>query len=328
MTYSVDPTTGNVSQTALTTYSFYGPRGNVIETVSPTGLTTQDVYNGVGWLVQQFQTDGGAVNNGGTPLLTYAAAISVASDVVISQTAYGYDGDGNQVETVHAQRFNTDPIVGTSAEGTLFTFTFGASSLNVTPAGGTNADLAARIYYTATYYDAADRVIATVNAGTNPTGTNGAAERWARPSTAPVSGLLTPVSLYSYNAAGEVYQTTDANGNITADFYDSLGRLTEIVASYGTLSADLNQTTLYTFDGLGDQTSMTAEDPSTGNQTTTYIYGVSTATGSLITSNDLLYQTVYAPVSGLPSPVSSNTYNALGQVISTVDRNGNVHSYT
>ena len=296
LTYSVDPTTGNVSQTALTTYSFYGPRGNTIETVAPTGLTTQDVYNGAGWLVQQFQTDGGAVNNGGTPLLTYAAATSVAGDVVISQTAYGYDGDGNQVETVHAQRFNTDPITGTAAEGALFTFTFGASSLNVTPTGGS---LAARIYYTAAYYDSADRSIATVNAGTNPTGTNGAAEPWARPSTAPVSSLLAPVSLYTYNPAGYLYQTTDANGNITANFYDSLGRVVETVASYGTLSTDLNQTTLYTYDGLGDQTSMTAEDPSTGNQTTTYIYGVSTATGRSITSNDLLYQTVYAPVSRL-----------------------------
>jgi RHS repeat-associated protein len=73
---------------------------------------------------------------------------------------------------------------------------------------------------------------------------------------------------------------------------------------------------------------MTAEDSSTGNQTTQYLYGVSTATGSNITSNDLLYQTVYPPVSGLLAPVSSSAYNALGQVISTTDRNGNVHNYT
>ena len=324
LTYSVDPTTGNVSQTALTTYTFYGPRGNAVATVSPTGLTTKDVYNGVGELVDVYTTDGGAVNNGGTPLLTYAAATSVASDVVISQTAYGYDPDGNQVETVHAQRFNTDPITGTAAEGALFTFTFGASSLNVTPTGGS---LAARIYYSATYYDAADRPIATANAGTNPVGTGGVATPWTRPATAPTAStadLL--VTLTNYNPAGEVYQTTDANGNITADFYDSLGRLTETVASYGTLSTDLNQTTLYTYDGLGDQTSMTAEDPSTGNQLTDYVYGVSQSTGSNITSNDLLYQTVY-PAAGQTTIVTDG-YNALGQVIFTADRNGNVHNYT
>ncbi len=95
------------------------------------------------------------------------------------------------IETVHAQRFNTDPITGTAAEGALFTFTVNADgSLTVTPASGGDASLGARIYYAATYYDAADRPIATANAGTNPTGTNGAAEPWARPSTPPVSCLL------------------------------------------------------------------------------------------------------------------------------------------
>ena len=38
-----------------------------------------------------------------------------------------------------------------------------------------NSSLVARIYYSANYYDAADRQIATVNAGTTPTGTNDAA---------------------------------------------------------------------------------------------------------------------------------------------------------
>jgi YD repeat-containing protein len=169
LTYSVDPTTGNVSQTALTTYTFYGPRGNAIETVSPTGLVTKNLYDGANRLFETFTTDGGAVNNAGTPLLTYAAASSVAGDIVINQTAYGYDGDGNNTETAHAQRFNTDPILGTSAEGALFTAVENSDgSLTITPAGNTDANLAARIYYTATYYDSADRPIATVNAGTNP----------------------------------------------------------------------------------------------------------------------------------------------------------------
>ncbi len=72
-------------------------------------------------------------------------------------------------ETAHAQRFNTDPILGTSAEGALFTAVENSDGgLTITPVGNTDANLAARIYYTATYYDSADRPIATVNAGTNP----------------------------------------------------------------------------------------------------------------------------------------------------------------
>ena len=334
-TYSVDPTTGAISTTALTTYTFYGPRGNIIETVAPTGQVTKDVYNGVGELVDVYITDGGAVNNGGSTVLTYAAAESVSNDVVISQTAYGYAGDGNLIETVHAQRFNTDPILGSSAEGALFTNTVNADgSLTVTPAS--NADLGARIYYSATYYDASDRQIATVNAGTNPTGTNGTAAPWTRPANAPVSvndsnftGDL--ITLTSYNPAGEVYETTDPRGIVAANFYNSLGETVETIAAYdpsvngGNPTSDQNQTTLYTYDGIGDQTSMTAEDPSTGNQTTDYVYGVSAATGSGITSNDLLYQTVY-PSNGQNDTVSQE-YNALGQVIQSTDRNGNVHQY-
>lgn len=71
-------------------------------------------------LIETYTTDGGAVDNGGTTVLTYAAASSVAGDIVINQTAYGYDGDGNNTETVHAQRNNTDPVLGTSAEGAVY----------------------------------------------------------------------------------------------------------------------------------------------------------------------------------------------------------------
>ena len=337
-TYSVDPTTGTISTTALTSYTFYGPRGNIISAGQPAGRFTLYVYNGVNELVDVYITDGGAVNNGGTPVLTYIAAGSAGGDIVINQTAYGYDPDGNLIETVHAQRFNTDPITGTSAEGALFTDTVNADgSLNVTPASNSNSSLGARIYYSATYYDAADREIATVNAGTNPTGSNNAGTPWTRPTNAPTSvtdsnfvGDL--ITLTSYNAAGEVYETTDSNGNVAANFYNSLGETTETIAAYdpsvnsGNPTNDQNQTTLYTYDGIGDQTSMTAEDPSTGNQTTDYVYGVSAATGSTITSNDLLYQTVY-PSNGQNDTVSQE-YNALGQVTQTTDHNGNVHQYT
>jgi hypothetical protein len=98
-------------------------------------------------------------------------------------------------ETAHAHRFNTDPILGTSAEGALFTAVENSDgSLTITPVGNTDANLAARIYYTATYYDSADRPIATVNAGTNPVGIPMAigTTPWTRPSTPPASSLLAP----------------------------------------------------------------------------------------------------------------------------------------
>ena len=287
-----------------------------------------------------YVTDGGAVNNSGSPILTYSAAGSVANDVVLEQILYGYDGNGNLIQTADAQRFNTDPITGVSATGSLMLTGDGSyAGLTVIPTSNFNSNLGARIYYTATYYDAADREIATVNAGTNPVGIGGVAMPWIRPATAPTTyndssfpGDL--ITLTSYNAAGEVATTTDSLGNVAANFYNSLGETTETIAAYnpgvngGNPTNDQNQTTLYTYDGIGDQTSMTAEDPSTGNQTTDYVYGVSTAVGSTIASNDLMYQTVYPSVPSNPSPVTSASYNALGQVIQATDRNGNVHQYT
>ncbi|NNM85249.1 MAG: RHS repeat-associated core domain-containing protein [Phycisphaerales bacterium] len=284
-----------------------------------------------------------------------AAASSVASDIVIQQTAYGYDGDGNQVETVTAQRFSTDPQSGTGSTGSLFTDAANADgSLTVTATGGTNSSLAARIYYSGTYYDNADRVIASVNAGTNPTGTGGAATPWARPAAAPASvtdsnftGDL--ITLTSYNPAGWQSVTTDARGVMALNLYNNLGETVATIANYSgtpvpagdtgpaldnwlsTQATSANQITEFNYDGLGDQTSMTAINVdantlATSTQTTTYLYGVSPTTGSTLTSNDLLYQTVY-PSNGQNDAVS-NAYNALGQTITVTDRNGSTHEIT
>lgn len=65
-------------------------------------------------------------------------------------------------------------------------------------------------------------------------------------------------------------------------------------------------------------------------QTTEWVYGVSTSTGSHVTSNDLLAAMKYPDKStGDPSSSEQETYtvNALGQVLSKTDRNGNVHTF-
>src|SRR5205085_1044735 len=59
--------------------------------------------------------------------------------------------------------------------------------------------------------------------------------------------------------------------------------------------------------------------------------GVSTASGSAITSNDVLAAVQHPdPSTGQASAAQqdSETVNALGQVLSSTDRNGTVHSYT
>ena len=150
--YDVNPSTGDVSSTALTTNYYYDLRGDLVAESDPGGLWTKDVYDGADRLVTEYTTDGA----GGTP---WVDATSVANDDVLEQTQSVYDGDGNVIETIDSQRF--DDATGTGPLGT--------------PTSGVEA----RVYYAAAYYDTADRLIADVDVGTN----GGTA--WTRPSSVP-----------------------------------------------------------------------------------------------------------------------------------------------
>ncbi|HXE54301.1 MAG TPA: hypothetical protein VN541_14855, partial [Tepidisphaeraceae bacterium] len=114
--YSVDPSSGAIGSN-LATNAFRDHRGNLIATYAPGGLTTKGVYDGVGRQTESYTTDGGAVNNGGTPLMNWTAAGSVANDVVLEQTDSAYDGNGNLTQTATHQRFSTDPASGASSTG-------------------------------------------------------------------------------------------------------------------------------------------------------------------------------------------------------------------
>ena len=303
-TYSVDPTTGAVSSTALTTNYYYDHRGDQIAESDPGGLWTKDVYDGAGRLVTEYTTDGG----GGT---SWNAA-SVANDIVLEQTETVYDGDGNVMETIDRQRFND--AIGTGTLG-------GPSSSNAPQA---------RVYFTTSYYDAAVRPTATVNVGTN----GGTA--WVRPATVPAASDTVLVTSQTYNAAGWVQDTMDPRGIDTRTLYDALGRTTETIDDYtnGTPTNSSDYTTDYTYDGDDNVLTVTASQAAgTPSQTTQYVYGVTTAGGSAVTSNDLLATEEYPdPTTGQPSTSPSQqetySYNALGQVISMIDRNGTTHSYS
>src|SRR5262249_20827359 len=66
-------------------------------------------------------------------------------------------------------------------------------------------------------------------------------------------------------------------------------------------------------------------------QKTVWLYGVTTAGGSGVNSNDLLRE-VWHPdkTSGAPSPAERDQYtvNALGEVVTAQDRNGTVHTFS
>ncbi len=231
----------------------------------------------------------------------------MASDDVLEQTQTVYDANSNVIETIDSQR-----SPDASGTGPLAPSTDGVEAV---------------VYYTATYYDAADRPVADVDVGTN----GGTA--WTRPDDVPSRSDDVLVTSYSYNAAGLVQDVTDPMGIVTRTEYDALGRTTETIANYtgSAETADSDVATQYTYDGDNNVLTVTADEPGGAYQTTEYVYGVTTSGGSAIDSNDLLVAVEYPNAStGAPSSSSEDTYtyNALGQVTSMTDRDGNVHQYT
>jgi YD repeat-containing protein len=129
--YSVDPTTGAVSTSTLTTNDYFDHRGDLIAESSPGGLWTKSQFDSAGRDVLDSTTDGA----GGT---TWAAAGAIANDTVLEQAQTVYDADSNAIEKIDRQRF--DNATGTGALGD--------------PTSG----IGARVYYAGAYYDNADRL--------------------------------------------------------------------------------------------------------------------------------------------------------------------------
>jgi RHS repeat-associated protein len=303
LVYAVDPATGAVSSAALATNYYYDHRGDQMAESVPGGLWTKDVYDGAGRLVVAYTTDGGGGNS-------WAGASGVTNDIVLEQTESVYDEDGNAIETINRQRFHN--ATGTGA--------LGDPSSTTAPQ--------ARVSYTGSYYDAANRLTARVNVGTN----GGTA--WVLPATVPARSDLALVTSYTYNVAGWVEDTVDPRGIDMHTAYDALGRTTETIANY-TGNPETNNsdvTTEYTYDGDNHVLTLTAVQPAgTPSQTTEYVYGVTPANGSALASNDLLAAMLYPdPATGQPSnnQAVTYTYDALGQVSSMTDRNGTTHQYS
>src|SRR5579871_3413123 len=202
----------------------------------------------------------------------------------MSQVQNTYDEAGNLVSQAMFDRLNDAPASGTGSTGAL--------------SAGTNPK--ARISYTASWFDGADRPIATANYG--------AASSFTRPDTPPTASSGTVLlTLTSYDSAGRVYETTDPAGIVMQTLYDAAGRRTQVTEDYGTASSNLNRITswAYTLDNL--IATLTAVNGTTGDQVTTYAYGT-TLTDSGVARNDLLASVTY-PDSTSGSDIVAYTYN-------------------
>jgi hypothetical protein len=298
--YEVNQSTGVVSSTALTTNIWYNHRSLVMATANPGGLFEKYQYDGVGRNTITYHTDG----SGGS---TWTAAGSVTSDNVLQQDETQYDAASNPILNIERQRFHNETTLGAL--------------------GNPGTAPLARVYYVAFYYDQANRLTGTANVGTN----GGTA--YTRPSSIPTASDTVLITLDSYMAAGWLGTQTDPRGIVEQFSYDALGRTTQTIEDYtdGNPASNTNKTTQYTYDGDNHVLTVKAVEPASAYETTQYVYGVTTAGGSDVNSNDLLAATQFPdPTTGNPSSSQQETYtvNELGQGKTYTDRNGNVHTYS
>lgn len=296
---------GNVGTYALTSDYWYDSLGNVLQTKTPDGAAWKYTYDGAGRVTNAYAVLPGDADNS-----IFGTSV-VAGSTVLEQYTYEYDKNSNLTLVTVRQRFHD--ASGTGALGT--------------PASTTSPK--ARVSYTQYFYDPLSRLTDKVEVGTNG-GTS-----YSAGSVVPSRSDTVLVTSYSYDAAGRTRDVTDPKGLITRYSYDMLGRTTEVTENYttGTATGSSNRITRYFYNGSNNVTEMWSIQPgTTNNQQTEFVYGVGTNTSSGIFSNELLYKIKHTdPSSGLASTSSSQqetyAYNALGEVILSVDRNGTIHQY-
>lgn len=297
-TWYVDQTTGATDASrVLKTDLFYDHRGRVAMQVVPNSPATQYAYDGAGRLTRSYTL-------GNIP----SAPWSTSGSIVLHQLDLTYDRAGNVIQTAARDRFDD------------------ASSSLTGPLGTTTSGVPARVSFTATYYDYANRPIFFIDAGTN-----GGAPFVRLPN---VNDYAKPTqrSSFGYDDAGHVSDVVDQRLVFTHRTYDALGRVASVAlnATGQAPGADHDVTTRYTYDGSDHVVTVTAVQPKgLPSQTTRFVYGVRTPS-STVASNDALAEIDYPdPVTGQPSAAEREvfTVNAFGDRLTAKDRNGTVHAY-
>jgi RHS repeat-associated protein len=302
-TYAVNPSNGAIGS-ALHSDVWYDASGHVIKGAKGNQLT-KSVYDGLGRTTVRYishDTDESA----------YADADDVSGDTVIEQSETAYDGSGNVIAMTHYARKHTAGSTGMLSSSD------------------------ARVSYLAFWYDAASRRTAVANYGTN----GGSA--FSRPSTAPSSSDTVLVTTSEYDSAGRAYKTTDPAGREDRLEFDDMGRLTKTIQNYtdgnpATGGSDEDVTIERGYNADGALLTLTANNPTTGDQVTRYVYG--TYVGVLnpfAYRNDVLRAEIYPDSDDTVALGNGNdgTYdrieylcNRRGNAIQIKHQTGTTHEY-
>ena len=151
----------------------------------------------------------------------------------------------------------------------------------------------ARVTYTASWYDKANRQ------KPRPTTAPTAAARSHDPRTPPSRSDTVLVTSTEYNTAGQASEVTDPAGKESRTLFDDAGRVTKTIDNYvdgnpATGASDDDVTVEMAYNSDGQLTTLTAKNPTTGDQATKYVYGTDVGgITPLVYRNDLLRAEIY-----------------------------------
>ena len=145
-----------------------------------------------------------------------------------------------------------------------------------------------------------------------------------------------------YNTAGMAYKVTDPAGKESRSEFDDGGRTTKQIDNYtdgnpATGGSDEDVTVEMAYNSDGQLTTLTAKNPTTGDQVTKYVYGTSVGgITPLVYRQDLLRAEIY-PDSDDTLALGNGTdgtydrieylYNIQGDRVERTDQIGSVHTY-
>ena len=263
--YAIDVSDGTVGN-ALVSNTWYDAVGNKIKE-QPAGSQafTKTVYDSLGRPVNRYVGHD-------TDETAYADASGVSDDTIIEQVETTYDDAGNVLQTTTRQRFHN--ATGT---GEL-----------TTPSG---SQPKARVTYQASYSDEIGRRIAVAEYGTYGGAT------FDRAAIVPTRTDTILVNSTEYDDAHNAYKTIDPAGKEHRTVFDDRARKVKAIQNYvdgspATGNADEDITVEMTYTADGNMETLTAKNSSTGDQTTTYVYGT-TLTDSEIATSTLKRAEIY-----------------------------------
>jgi YD repeat-containing protein len=343
---------GTVQASTVSNHYAYDAFGNQTQKIEAYGLTEQRTTN---WtydkLNRQVTQTGDAVSTiSPTDLLTTTSVTPTETTV--------YDAWGNIIQTTDAAGNKTfawydhlnRKIADLDAVGTLRKWTYdlasNATSMKVygdavtapsTPGGSPVSSVSGTNFRETDYaYDRSNRLTTTTNIGAS-TGTLQTGV-WNGTSYAITTGNL--VSTMTYDAVGNVIQSTDPNGNTVTDYYDKRGKKVAEVDKAGylttwTLDSEGNVLTETRFANRYTGTVSTSTIPtvtadSTNDRVTTFTYD---KMGRRLTEarSNVVGSTVNATTGALTTTTGTATityvYNGLGEVTSKTEASGDVTAY-